>query len=625
MKKLKNPDVWRLQELLQRLKVAKEVCYDAETSGLDWRVNHICGHVLAFGPSPNDSFYVPVRHRLSGNISYLPGPSEATNWDGVLHPWEVELFKLLDRQGLTVFGHNLAFDLKFLWAAGVRRFDSRFEDTIINAPLLDEHQARFGLEFCCNQAGVAAKKSAQIVAHLRKLFPETTDKNAMGSFWCLSGDDLNAVEYATGDGTSTWQLRDWQNIQLKAQELNIVHDVESRLIPVLARMTCIGIKIDEERLTYVRKHVRTEINRLMEGFPEGFNVRSPNDVQKWCQDHGETGWPLTPKGKPSFPELWLKTHPAGQKITKVRKFETLDSSFLGPMQEHHLWKGRVHAEFNQLRGDEYGTVTGRLSSSNPNLQQASKHDYEMGKLHRSIFVPDEGKIWASVDYSQIEPRLLAWYAQCKVLLDGYNSDPPVDAHTAVSAAMNKRWPTMTETERKQYRDAIGKRINQTLITGGGKNVIIKKYGVPQDEMDEAWNAYFRAMPEIRTLQKQSAKVFQERGYVKSLLGRRARLIDDRAYTSVNRLLQCGNADVLKAKLVEVDEYLKSEGRPIDILNNVHDSLDFQIDEDHRKVYDECLRIMTDFSPGQLIELDIPMTVDAGEGRNWAEATWGEDK
>lgn len=223
-----------------------------------------------------------------------------------------------------------------------------------------------------------------------------------------------------------------------------------------------------------------------------------------------------------------------------------------------------------------------------------------------------------------EPRLLAFYSRSRALIEGYTANPPVDAHTAVSAAMNKNWPNMTKEERKQYRDVIGKRINQTLITGGGKGVLVKKYGMDPNEVNEAWNNYFRAMPEIKTLQKKAASVFRQRGYILSLLGRRARLRDpDKDYTAVNRLLQCGNADILKAKMVEIDAYLASENRPIDVLNNVHDSLDYQFDEAYRKVYAECLRIMTDFSSG-LIEIDIPMAVDAGEGRNWAEATWGPE-
>lgn len=624
---MKQPKVVaRHQEVFNRLKSSKVVATDVETSGLDWRRNHICGYVFTFGPAPQDSYYIPVRHQYSGNISAMPGPRDATSWDGSLHPWEVDTVKELSKPGRLVFGHNLAFDLKFLSRVGLQ-FEARFEDTIINAPLLDEYQPKFTLEYCANAAGVEAKKSSLIIEHLIKTFPELAakPKEAMGSYWRLPGDDLIAVEYAEGDGTSTWQLRDWQMLKIAEEGLTVVHDIESRLIPVLARMTIRGIKIDEERLHWTRDYIKRRVEALMAGFPSDFNVRSPGDVEKWCRDHGNTNWPSTPKGRPSFPESWLKTHEAGQKIVAVRKLETLDSSFLAPMLETHMFKGRVHSEFNQLRGDEFGTITGRLSSSNPNLQQVSKHDKEMGKLHRAIFIPDEGRTWASVDYSQIEPRLLAFYARAKILLAGYNAHPPVDAHTAVSAAAHPDWANLDKDARKSYRDNFGKRINQTVVTGGGKGVLVGKYGMDPATVDEFWDRYHQVMPELRPFQKRAARVMRRRGYVISLLGRRARLQDlNKDYTATNRLLQCGNADLIKLKMVEIDDYLRERGRPegIEVLNNIHDDLAFQFDEDHRPMYDEIRQIMVDFSSGP-IELDIPIEAEAGEGRTWAHATYGQ--
>lgn len=643
MKRLKKDkyDKWqaelRWQEALRRLAATSRVTVDVETSGLDWKRNFICGYVLTFSPNPADSFYLPVRHHLGGNILDFQAPNDKEAWNTAgpvpLHPIEQELIKSLDRQGLEVWGFHLNFDLRFLWRVGMTKLAPRFYDGIINAPLLNEHQPRFSLEYCCEQAGVQAKKSSLIKDYLVSKFSEAAEKPAaaMGSFWRLRGDDPMAIEYAEGDGTSTWQLIEWQNKELEKQELGRVHDIESRLIPVLARMSARGVKIDEERLNFLIGDTERQVERLLGEFPDGFNPKSPNDVKKWCQDHGETDWPFTPGrvGKdgvrvpaPSFPEQWLKTHEAGQKVVAIRKLRTLHDTFLIPMRDTHLWNGRVHTTYHQLRGDEFGTVTGRLSSSEPNLQAVSKADEETGKLHRSIFIPDEGKIWASADYEQIEPKLLTWYSGCKVLLAGYNANPPVDAHTAVSAAMNHNWPNMSPEERKHYRNVIGKRINQTLISGGGKGVLVKKYGIPQSEVDEAWSSYFRAMPEIRLLQKKAAQTFSRRGYLLSLLGRRARLIDrSKDYTGINRLLQVGNADLIKWKLVQLGELLEQE-KGVDLLNTIHDDIAFQFDPGARPLYNECLRVMTDFSEGSLIEIDgIPITVDAGEGKNWAAATY----
>lgn len=621
----------RWQEALRRLAVAPRVTIDLETSGLDWKKNFVCGWVLTFSPNPADSYYLPVRHQPGGNLLGFRGPQAAEGWDETLHPVEPDILKALDRQDLQVWGFNLGFDLKFAMRLGFTLRPS-FRDGIINAALIDEHRPSYSLESCAADAGVAAKKSELIKTYLISKFPDEhlTPRNAMGHFWRLAGDDPMAVEYAEGDGTSTDQLIRWQDAELAAQELGKVHGVESALTPVLARMSFKGIRVDEERLHWLKGHITERLDALLATFPPDFSSRSSTAVQKWCVDHGETGWPLTPTGKPSFAEAWLETHDAGRQIIQLRKLDNLRNSFVNPLLETHLWRGRVHTDFNQLRGDEYGTVTGRLSSSNPNLQQVPKRNRDLGKLFRSVFVPDEGMIWGDADFRQCEPVILAYYSRAKVLIEGFTAIPPVDAHAAVTRAMRPDWRDMPDDEfakvskTLEFKDAreTGKRINQTLITGGGKGVLVKKYKM--QDVDRAWNDYFRAMPEIRDLQKRAARRFEQRGYLVSLLGRRARLVDrNKSYTGVNRLLQVGNADVLKAKLVQIDEYLASEGRPIDVLNNVHDALSFQFDNAQRMHYTECLRIMTDFSPGQLIEMDVPLGVDAGEGPTWGIATYGE--
>jgi DNA polymerase-1 len=488
---------------------------------------------------------------------------------------------------------------------------------MINAALLNEWQGKFSLDHCAKVAGVQEKKGGGLKAHIQAQFPneELSDREVMGHYWRLPGNDAVAAEYAQGDGTTTWQLIAWQRERLAKEELLRVHDIECRLIPILVRQTMLGIRIDEERLHLLHSNIRTQVEQLLRGFPEGFNPKSPSDVQKWCEANKATDWPLTEKlRRPSFPESWLETHPAGLAVVKIRKLKTLLSSFIQPMLDTHLFNGRVHADYNQLRNDDFGTITGRLSSSNPNLMQIPHHsDYTLGRAFRSIFVPDEGKIWGSRDFSQAEPRLLAYYSRCKVLMDDYCNNPSADAHQAVADA--------TGLDRQ-----TGKRVNQTLLTGGGKGVLVKKYKITEDEAERVWEEYFKRLPEIKRLQYEASSILKRRGYVRSLLGRKARLNDpQKSYVAVNRLLQGGNADIIKLKMVQIDEYLASIGRPIQVMLSIHDSLDYQFSEEHRPVYEECGRIMVDFSPGQPITLDVPMRVDSGEGPDWGVATYGELK
>ena len=605
-----------IELVLRRLRDSKKVAVDCETSGLDWRKNFICGYVLTFGPRDEDSYYLPVRHP-TGNCLEISRPATAEAWDGSVHEVEKEIVRTLDQQDKHLIFHNGAFDLKFLYRVGFTKFDAKFEDTQINAVLLNELEKSFSLDWQCKVWGVAQKKTT-IYDYIGEKVPEAKgqSKNAMAHFWRLAGNDPVAVDYAAGDGVSTWQLCEKQHIELELQNLMLVHSIESKLIPVLAKMMIRGVKIDEERLHWVKGEVERRRDEALRKLPDGFNSRAPSQVRKLMEEGGFLNWPMTPPSKtfpngvPSFNEAWLLTNPVGQNIIAVRKYENLVNSFIQPMIDTHMWKGRVHTEFHQLRNDSFGTITGRLSSSNPNAQQISKRNKELGGLHRSIFVPDEGMIWGSADMSQAEPRILAYYSRCKVLLEGYRATPPIDAHQAVANA--------TGLDRD-----LGKRINQTLITGGGKKVLVAKYSVPADRVDEIWASYFEKMPEIKDFSKQAANRLRQRGYVISLLGRRCRLQDrTKDYVALNRLLQTGNADCLKYVMVELDQYYQSEGGSVNLLLNCHDALETQFFEKDRKVYEEGLRIMTDFGPDRAIHLDVPMAVDAKEGHNWSEATYG---
>lgn len=610
----------RQEEALRRLEGSTDVVYDLETSGLSWVNNHVVGHVLSFGAAPQDSYYLPFRHAGGGNIEGCSVPSTKDGWDGTVHPIEKEIVRLMDRQGMSITMHNASFDMKHAYRLGHNKWDANYYDTMLNAVLLNEWSPSFSLENLAKNAGIQQKKTT-IYDYLISKFPEiaAAPKQAMGHYWRLAGDDPQAVEYAEADGAVTWQLRDWQMPQIAEQELTRVHDIESRLIPVLVRMTTRGVKIDIERLHEIKKIVENKRDEAMAKLPEGFNSKAPTQVRALMEKHGFTNWPMTEpskahaNGQPSFPESWLLTNPIGQQIVAVRKYTNLGSSFIEPMLTTHLHNGRVHSDYNQLRGDEYGTITGRLSSSNPNAQQIPKRNKELGRLFRSIYVPDEGETWGSADYKQMEPTLLAYYSRSKVLLDGYRNNPDFDAHQGVADAAGIDRET-------------GKRVNQTIITGGGKKVLIVRYGVTPEKAQETWDKFFAAMPEVKALQERATNVMRTRGYVTSVLGRRLRLHDrNKAYVAVNRLLQGSNADCLKQKLVEMDGYLKSEGRNVNILGNVHDAIDFSFGsgEGERK-YRLLLEMMTSFGPGDEISLDVPVKVDAKEGANWSDATWGPE-
>ena len=596
-------------EVLNKLSTTDKVVIDVETSGLDWKRNYIVGYVFTFSPNPADSYYIPVRHRVNNLYDFYPPEDAETTQTLKLHPFEMDVHSIFKERSIHLIGHNLAFDLKFLHKHQIDISKCTFEDTMINAGLINEYRSSYSLENCCIDAGVQPKKGSELYQYLKGKFGGPDTSKQMSNFWRLSGNDEMGVDYAEGDGTSTYQLWEKQQKDLDQQDLRQVWHLENQVIRVLHRMVTRGVNIDEDRLDKVANQPTQKLEEAKNDLPSDLNIRSGAQMKALFDDAGITDYPTTDKGNSSFAESWLLTNSLGKKIIAARKYGNLINSFNNPMYAY-MHQGRIHTEFNQSRSDQYGTITGRLSSSRPNMQQVPKRNVELGKLFRSVFIPDEGMI--CVDYSQCEPRLLAHYSKCKVLLSGYLSNPPIDAHTAVAKAAGID------------RDA-GKRLNQGLLTGMGKAKLIAELGVSEAQGEKIWDDYFRSMPEIKQLQRAAASKMRGAGFVRSILGRRARLdtrTHDMSYKAVNRLLQCGNADIIKKAMVDIDNYLESEGDQVHMLLSIHDSIDFQFYEDNRPQFEQALKIMQDFGPDRGVSLLVPMDVDVGEGKNWAEASYG---
>lgn len=590
--------------------------YDAETTGLDWRKDVIVGHVFTFGPHPNDTYYVPVRHLNEPAINYESGNIGTL---GQVGDFEAALGGILaDRRDLHMVGHNLIYDLMMLFRHRIVPVGTT-EDTSVNAALLDEYARSYSLDSCCTRMGTTAKKGDALYAHMAAKFGGVADRNQMGSYWKLRGDDAMAVEYACGDGVATWNLWDAQVKALDKQGLDGMRRLESRVTRVVSRMMRRGTRIDRPRLSEIRLLAQETIGRARDKLPPDFNVLASSQIKKYLVDNGVTDFPMTapsktfPNGQPQFNEKFLATNEPGRNIIAVRKYEHLMDSFISPLIERHVWNdGRVRATFNQARSDEFGTVTGRFSCNEPNLQQIHKRNKEIGNIIRSAFISEPGHWWLDADLSQCEPRLLAHYSGSKVLLRGYNTVPFIDAHQAVADAATIDRET-------------GKRLNQTLITGGGKGKIIQMLG---SEGGKIYDKYFEAMPEVKKLQQDAARKMETRGHLVSLLKRHARMESrDKSYKAMNRILQCGNADIVKLAMVRIDEHFESGGDFLSILNTVHDSLSFDVpdDDDARREAETALRYFTDFGPGRSVEMRVPMAADYAYGENWAVATYSKNR
>lgn len=600
------------------LKVAASnvaLVHDTETSGLDWKKVHPVGYVFT---TADHSVYIPLRHGGGGNLMGSR-PLETPEGPFELHPFEQALAKsyryrhqTYGRSASPLIGHNLKFDLHMSLNAGID-FPEHVFCTQFGAALLDEHAKSHSLEHSCAVRGLPLKKSEVMYAHLAQTFGVPNNKEVMSHYWRLAGNDPVGVDYAEGDGVSTLALWADQKPRLTEQQLDVVAQLENDLIRHVVRMERTGVKIDEARLGELEGIFKKRMEDAMKALPAGFNSRAPSQVKAYFEKAGVTDWPTTDLGNPSFPEKWLEKSEAGRKIVAARQVRTVLDQFIKPMRENHVHKGRVHTSLNQLRGDGYGVISGRFSSSFPNLQQVPKHNHELSALYRSIFVADPGFEFYEADYSQCEPRLFAHYSQAEALVTGYNSNPPVDMHDVVAKMMNAD------------RETVAKRMNMGLLTGMWPKTLAEHMGWDLAYAKKMWNQWFAMLPEVREFQDGATHVMGTRGFVRTILKRRCRLDNPRfSYQATSRIIQGSNADILKWKLLEACRMAEQMGDTVQILLTVHDSINWQAEDSERGLaYSRDLVEACQDVQGEPFLLRVPFKMDVKKGKSWAEATFGK--
>lgn len=604
------------EQSLRVVREAKVLAYDTETSGVDWKRNSPIGYVIT---TRDFNTYIPVRHGGGGNLNDpAVAPITAADAPFVRHDYERRLsqaFSSRRQQGLLTIGHNLIFDMHFSANAGIM-LGRECGDTQLNAAMLDEYARSYSLENCAKREGVTAKLGTELYEHIGRSFDVPAERKSMEHFWRLPGNDPLAVDYAMGDGTSTLELWDAQMKGIEAEDMGMIHGIESRLIWTVFRMERRGIKVDQTRLQEVKYAIHEYLKEAELQLPPDFNVRSGPQMKALMEQMGHTDWPVTRLGNPSFPEKWLKGHETGRAVVNLRKYSNLLNSFVTPLEERHMFNGRVHCQLNQLKADDYGTISGRFSCSNPNLQQVPKRDKELGRLFRSIYVPDDDMEFYEGDYSQCEPRLFAHYSQDPRLLEGYNAVPFRDVHQIVAEDFGCE------------RDPTAKRMNMGIFTGMQIESFADHMGWPMDRAAEAFNRWFEKFSSIRDFQDRARDALRDRGWVRTILGRRQRMDHPRfAYRGTSKIIQGSNADIIKRQMLLIDEALESEWDDrAQLLITVHDSFGWQAPEGPlgAKISEEIVKIAEDVQ-GAPYNLRVPFVMEVGHGPNWAIATYGEPK
>lgn len=545
-----------------------------------------------------------------------------------------------------IVGANLVYDLDWLSAEQDIVFPkAKLRDVQVAEPLLDENKKRYSLESLCQQYLGEGKHNNNLVYLYGIDYIKNMDRVDPG--W--------ASAYADHDTMQPMLIIKEQLRLLEAEGLMELFILESRLTPLLIQMRKVGVRVNVEAAKKAFKYTKKmskEVAAELEALAGWVvNVDSPKDLPRLFNqlDIPYPITPITPKGgggNPSFKKDWLEAHdhPVAKMIVKKREYDKIGGTFLkGYIIDGHVLDknghARIHANFNQLKSDKGGTVSGRFSSSNPNLQNIPTRHPVLGHVLRSIFIPEDGMEWGSADWSQIEYRFLVHFATlvpAKYGIDPskavkmYQDDPKTDFH-AIAA-------DLTGVPRKK-----AKNINFGVVYGMGAGKMARSLGVSEEEGMTILNKFHEEMPFLRGMLEFVKSRVIARGYLTTIFGRKRRfskwefnkvLFDTeeeaweykrkhpswkkpqraKTHAALNALLQGSAADLMKLALVKMYEEGIFEVLVPHI--TVHDEMNVSIPPtpEGDAAFEKMVYIMEN-----TVKLIVPVFADSSRGANWADA------
>src|SRR6056300_731302 len=551
-------------------------------------------------------FYFPIAHGSGSNMDR----KKVLKW----------FADTMATSSIKIF-HNAMYDECWIRNLGIK-INGLIVDTMIAASLIDENKFAYSLNALSWEYLGHGKNEAALTeeAKSRGLDPKA-------DMWKLPPMYVGA--YAEKDAELTLEL--WQKFksEILLQDIESIFNLETDLFPCLVDMRFKGVRVDADRAGQLKTQLQSQEEALL------LDVKKETGIepQIWAArsivkvfDKLGLEYSVTEKSQaPSFTKNFLQehSHPLVQKIAQAREINKAHTTFIDTIIRYEH-KGRIHADINQIRSDQGGTVTGRFSYSNPNLQQLPARNKDLGPMIRSLFLPEENHTWGCFDYSQQEPRLVVHYSALQNLygvgdvLDAYH-EGDADFHTIVA--------DMAEIPRSQ-----AKTINLGLFYGMGKNKLQAELGISKDKSDALFKQYHTKVPFVKQLMDNVSHRAQDSGKIRTLLGRLCRfhlwepnqfgihksLPHDQAllehgpgikraftYKALNKLIQGSAADMTKKAMLE----LYKEGIIPHI--QVHDELDISVqDEEHAK---KIVEIMED-----AVKLEVPNKVDYEYGDNWGE-------
>lgn len=551
--------------------------------------------------------YFPIAHEGQGNIDR----AIAIDW----------MQEVLNTPATKVF-HNAMYDVSWLRSMNFT-INGRIVDTMIAASLVNENRFSFTLDSISKEY-IGMGKNESVLQEAAKRWG--VDPKA--EMWRLPA--LVVGEYAERDAEITLKLWQAMKHELTQQDLWDVFNLETDLFPCLIDMKFKGVPVDLERADTIKKDFVKQEKDLL----QLINKEAGFEVEIWAAasiatafDKLKLPYDRTDKGAPSFTKGFLASHPEdtlARRIAEAREINKAHTTFIDTIIKHEH-NGRIHSDINQIRSDQGGTVTGRFSYSNPNLQQIPARHKTIGPMIRSIFVPERGCTWGCFDYSQQEPRIVVHFSS---LLKLEGSHMILDQYNKGEADFHQMIADMAGIDRKQ-----AKTINLGLMYGMGKNKLMSELGLLKDAAEELIKTYNAKAPFVKMLSESVMRRAEDSGKIRTIGGRICHFdmwesrafginkplkYDDairehgpgmikRAFTykALNKLIQGSAADMTKKSMLA----LYKEGIIPHI--QIHDELDISIKEPAEA--EKIIQIMED-----AVTLEVPNKVDYESGKNWGE-------
>lgn len=588
-------DVW-----LTRLREAKLIAFDTETTSLDYMQAEVVG--LSFAVEPGQAAYLPVAHDY-------PGAPDQLRRDDVFR----QFGPLLADPDVAKVGHHLKYDRSVLANHGVE-LNGIAHDTMLESYVLDSTASRHDLDSLCQK----------YLGHTNIKFQDVAGKGAKQ----LTFNQVpleTAAPYAAEDADMTLRLHRklWPKLEAEARLRELYEALELPLIPVLGDIERTGVRVDVEMLKQQSSELAARMQEVeaeahtLAGEP--FNLGSPKQIQAILFDKQQL--PVlakTPKGAPSTAEPVLQElaldYPLPKLILEYRSLSKLKSTYTDKLpQMVDPRTGRVHTSYHQAVA-----ATGRLSSSDPNLQNIPIRTAE-GRRIRQAFVAEPGCLILAADYSQIELRIMAHLSGDEGLVQAFAKGE--DIHRATAAEVFGIDPDAVTTDQRRSAKAI----NFGLIYGMSAFGLAKQLGIPRGEAQQYVDLYFERYPGVKAYMESTRELARDQGYVETLFGRRLYLPDIRARnaqrrqaaerTAINAPMQGTAADIIKKAMLSVHEWIKTETDGVRMIMQVHDELVFEVAEpDVATARGEICRRMETAAV-----LSVPLLVEAGVGDNWDEA------